>query len=162
MKQGVDPNPANHAVGLTYAYVDDIVEVHEGGSAQFKVWLTAQPTGDVTVTMTSNAESAVAVTLSPSGSLTFTTSAWDEDDAVTVTVTAAENDVEDDENAVVGIDLAASGGGADGATDTVWFYFIDNDDATGPNVTLSALPNPVGEGSKVTITATLSEDPSAM
>ena len=161
MTRELTPNPANYAVGLTYAYVDDNVELHEGGSAQFKVWLTAQPTGDVTVTMTSNAESAVAVTLNPSGSLTFTNSAWDKDDAKTVTVSAADNDVEDDENAVVGIDLAASGGGADGATDTVWFYFIDNDGASGPTITLSASPNPVTEGSKVTITATLSEDPSA-
>ena len=59
--------------------------------------------------------------------------------------------------------LQGSGGGVDpeARPDRVGFYFRDNDEPVAQTVTLSASPNPVGEGSKVTITAKLSVDPSA-
>ena len=133
--------------------------ISEGGtSPTFKVWLSEAPTGDVTVTMSMGSRNTVTLGLSPAGPLTFTTSAWDEDDAQTVTVSVP------DDNAYVAdgwqrVDLDASGGGYDRVRGRADFYFEDNDDAT--TVTLSASPNPVTEGSKVTITATLSQDPSA-
>ena len=46
----------------------------------------------------------------------------------------------------------------DTGSERVLFLFRDNDEPA--TVTLSASPNPVTEGSAVTITATLSQDPS--
>ena len=49
----------------------------EGGTAPtFKVWLTGQPSADVTVTMSLRDRNTVTLSLSPAGPLTFTTSAW--------------------------------------------------------------------------------------
>ena len=158
---GVDPNPANHAVEIKWD--ESYADLNEAGSATFSVWLSEQPTGDVTVTMTPDASNLVTLVLSVA-SLTFTTSSWAQADKQTVTVSVADNSVDEDVNDENGwqyIRLEASGGGADGAYTDVVFWFIDNDDATGPNVTLSAEPTLVKEGSAVTIKATLSEDPSA-
>ena len=129
----------------------------EGGTAPtFKVWLSEEPTGNVTVTMTLSTNNSAMLSLTPAGPLTFTTSTWAEADGQTVTVSVPDNDV-DETDGWQRIHLDATGGGADGARAVLDFDFIDND--VGPNVTLSASPNPVTEGSAVTLTATLSGDP---
>ena len=131
----------------------------EGGASQtFKVWLTEAPTGNVTVTMSQGSRNTVTLGLNPAGPLTFTTSAWDEDDAQTVTVSVPDDNVFADEG-WQRVDLEATGGGANRARGNADFYFYDNDEAT--TVTLTASPNPVTEASAVTITATLSADPSS-
>ena len=156
MMKGVGPNPVNNAVELKISQSSRYLD--EGGTAPtFKVWLSDDPTGDVTVTLTLHRRNTVALTLTPSGPLTFTPTAWEEHDAQTVTVTVQDNAIIDADGRQR-IDLAASGGGADGATARARFDFRDNDR---PAVTLTASPNPVTEGTAVTITATLSEDPSA-
>ena len=156
MMKGVGPIPVNNAVELKISQSSRYLD--EGGTAPtFKVWLSDDPTGDVTVTLTLHRRNTVALTLTPSGPLTFTPTAWEEHDAQTVTVTVQDNAIIDADGRQR-IDLAASGGGADGATARARFDFRDNDR---PAVTLTASPNPVTEGTAVTITATLSEDPSA-
>ena len=99
----------------------------EGGDAvTFSVWLTEAPSANVTVTLTLNATNTVALTLIPSGPLTFMPSAWDESNAQTVTVTVPDNAIPE-AGGWQRIILAASGGGADGATGNVDFYFRDDD-----------------------------------
>ena len=89
----------------------------EGGDAvTFSVWLTEAPSANVTVTLTLDATNSVALTLIPSGPLTFTPSAWDESNAQTVTVTVPDNAIPEEDGWAVALYLAASGGGADGAT----------------------------------------------
>ena len=135
--------------------------LYEGRTAPtFKVWLSSQPTGTVTVAMTLGDRNTVTLGLNPEGPLTFTTSAWAEADAKTVTVSVPDDNVyvADGWQTVY---LEGSGGGVDTGRERVLFYFRDNDEDIGPNVKLSASPNPVTEGSAVTITATLSEDPSS-
>ena len=149
----------DNAAAVTLEVSGNRQNLYEGGTAPtFKVWLSAQPSGSVTVTMTPRTGNTVTLGLSPAGPLIFTSSSWAEADAKSVTVSVPDNAV-DEPNAWQFIDLQGSGGGVDTGTKRVDFYFRDND--IGPNVTLSASPNPVTEGSKVTITATLSEDPSA-
>ena len=96
----------------------------EGGSETFSVVLSKVPSADVTVTMTPDTENTVTLTLTPSGSLTFTTDNWDTPQPVTVSV--ANNAIIEEDKAQY-IDLAASGGGADGKTGRVGFNFKDND-----------------------------------
>ena len=77
---------------------DTTVSVDEdGGTATYKVSLTSKPTGNVTVTVTSNATGVATVDTSyrPDGNqntLTFTTANWATDQ--TVTVTGVNDDID--------------------------------------------------------------------
>ena len=72
--------------GLSLVFTGAPVTVAEGGSANYTVKLSAQPSGDVTVNIVS--ESAVIADVT-SAELTFTTDNWDTSQSVTVT--ASEN-----------------------------------------------------------------------
>ena len=81
------------------------VWIHEGGSRNFKVKLSSQPTGDVTVSVVSGDSGTVYITAG--GTLTFTTSNWDTPKGVDVygyTDTDANHEHVD-------LTLTASGGG---------------------------------------------------
>ena len=115
----------------------------EGGDSEtFSVWLSKAPSGDVTVGLTLDTGNSVALTLDPLGPLTFTPSAWDENNAQTVTVSVPDNAVLE-ADAIQRINLAASGGGADGATESVDFYFYDNDN---PELQISQSGSSLDEG----------------
>ncbi len=125
---------------------------HEGSSETFRVRLTREPLGRrARVRLTQRSGEAVPVTLDKS-ELEFTKLNWNMDQ--TVTVSHAENHTIDTD-ATLHIDLEVLGGTIR-RTGYVELYFKDNDQ---PKITLSASPNPVDEGEKVTITATISEDP---
>ena len=121
----------------------------EGGTAKFTVKLSAKPSEDVTVYVTESPHNIVPLTLDKT-ELTFTTTDWNTTQEVTVTHEDDEKITGDDRLA---IGLAPHGGGVIGY-ETVILHFEDDDKW---KVELSASPNPVVEGSEVTITATLSE-----
>ena len=96
------------------------LNVNEGDSANLKVQLNTQPTGDVTVTISVPADADV--TLSPE-SLTFTTDNWNTQK--TVTVTAMEDtDGYDDK---VTLSLSAADGGYDGVSKDYVVTIVDDD-----------------------------------
>ncbi len=100
-------------------------ELVEGGEdpVKFSVWLTAAPSGTVTVTLTESQDNSVALNLSAT-SLTFTTSDWMSPQ--TVTVSATDNGSRDG-NASQIIVLAASGGSAETGTKKVTIDYIDDE-----------------------------------
>ena len=102
-----DPNADGRQTTLSLA---------EGGSsASYEVWLSNQPSGNVTVNLTEAQNPAtgnVRVTSPSSKRLTFTTSNWDTKQTVTV---RAQSD-SDAINGTPTISHAASGGGFDGAS----------------------------------------------
>ena len=125
---------------------------HEGSSETFNVRLTREPLGRrARVNLSQRPREAVPVTLDKN-ELEFTKSNWNMDQMVTVS--HADNHTIDTD-ATLHIDLEVLGG-AVRRTDYVELHFKDDDK---PKITLSASPNPVDEGEKVTITATISEDP---
>ena len=73
------------------------------------------------MTLTLDTDNSVALTLDPLGPLTFTPSAWDENNFQTVTVSVPDNTILE-ADAIQRINLAALGGGVDGATESVDFY----------------------------------------
>ena len=125
-----------------------------GDSETFSVWLSKAPSADVTVGLTLDTGNSVALTLDPLGPLTFPSGAWDENNAQTVTVSVPDNTILEADG-IQRINLMASGGSADGATESVAFDFNDND-ASALEVTLAASPLSVIEGGTITVTATLS------
>ena len=98
---GVPPPPPG-AIVVTYDTGKFTLNTPEGGTNDFFVRLSAEPSSNVTVTLTkTNAE----VSLSPT-TLTFTTANWNT--AQTVTITVAEDaDAEHDSDTIT---LSASGG----------------------------------------------------
>ena len=138
-----DPAP------LTFS--TDAVSVDEGSTASYTVALVAQPTGAVTVRMTSADTSAVVVTQA----LVFTTENWDIARDVTVTG-AADDDAWDEE---VTLYHGATGGGyndPNGGTVTVT---VNDDDTAG--LTFSDTTVEVSEESTATYTVVLDTRPSA-
>ena len=125
--------------------------VAEGGSGSYTVKLATEPSAEVTVAVTGH--SGTDLTLDKT-SLTFSTSNWSQ--VQRVTLTAAEDD--DASNDAATLVHTASGGGYDSETASVAVTVRDNDEATVPvpMVSLSVAPNPVDEGSSVTVTAQLS------
>ncbi len=75
-------NTDNDTAGITVAPVKDLVTTEAGGTATFTVVLNSEPTGDVTIPLTSNntAEGTVAP-----ASLTFTATNWSAPQTVTIT-----------------------------------------------------------------------------
>ena len=97
----------------------------EGAAPEtFSVNLTKAPSANVTVSLTLPGSNSVALMLSPLGPLTFTPDNWDA--AQTVTVSVPDNTIIE-ARAPQRVDLAASGGGADGQHKSVHFWFYDND-----------------------------------
>ena len=122
--------------------------VDEGGTAAYAVELLSQPAGDVTVTVTSG--DAGVATVSPS-SLVFTTEDWDQ--AQSVTVTAADDDIDNDGRGTV-VSHSASGGGFDGETAEV-AVSVEDDEAD-PTVTMTVQPATIAEdGGVAAVTAAL-------
>ena len=92
-------------------------------SATFTVALEAEPSGDVTLTLTHGADVSLDQT-----TLTFTSANWSS--AQTVTVTAVDDSIDEVASEAFNIALSASGGGYDSATAQVSGSVSDDDAAT--------------------------------
>ncbi len=126
--------------------------VAEAGSGTFTVALVGEPSGDVTVAVTSGDTTALSVSQA-SQSLTFTTANYTT--AQTVTVSGV-----DDADAVpesVAVTLAATGGGFNGSSGTVTVTLTDDDAA----LVVSPATLSVGEAGTATFTVALAAEPSA-
>ena len=92
-------------------------------SASFTVALSAQPSVDVTLTLTHGADVSLDQT-----TLTFTSVNWNS--AQTVTATAVDDSIDEVASEAFSIDLSASGGGYDDETAQVTGSVTDDDTAT--------------------------------
>ena len=97
---------------------DDPLTVRENGQVPYALRLDAQPTGDVTVTLTSSS----SATASPA-QVTFTAENWRT--FQTLTITAADD--EDSSDHVTTITHAGSGGGYGSVSGTVEVRVVDDD-----------------------------------
>ncbi len=126
------------------------LSVIEGETGRgYRMALTSEPTGEVTVTITGNPGD---VTLS-TASLMFTAGNWDT--AQTVTVTAGEDSDMTDED--VALTHTASGGGYDGVSGTLTVEVSDDDRGAGVTVSESSLT--IGETGTGTYTIRLNSQP---
>ena len=127
--------------------------VDEGGTADYTVQLSSEPTAGVTVDITGGGD----VTVNPT-SLTFTTTTWDT--AQTVMVTAAQDDDGADDTLTVG--HAVAHGSADeyvGASLDGLAVTVTDDEI--PGVTLTPTTLTVNEGSTADYTVELRVQPTA-
>ncbi|WP_025770864.1 beta strand repeat-containing protein [Thioalkalivibrio sp. HK1] len=122
----------------------------EGADKTFSVRLAAEPTGDVTITLTSSGSSDV--TLSPT-SLTF--EPWQWSTPKPVTASAAEDD--DGSSDSASISLAASGADYADITGSLDVTVTDNDS---PGLTLSTRKLTIDEGAGGDFTVRLAIEPS--
>ena len=125
--------------------------VAEGGTADYTVQLSSEPTADVTVDITGGGD----LTVNPN-SLTFTSATWDT--AQTVTVTAAQDDDGADDTRTVG--HAVADGSADeyvGASLDGLAVTVTDDEI--PGVTLTPTTLTVNEGSTADYTVELDVQP---
>ena len=114
---GISPPPPG-AIVVTYDTGKFTLNTPEGGTNDFFVRLSAEPSSNVTVTLTkTNAE----VSLSPT-TLTFTTANWNTTQTVTITV-AEDADAEHDSDTIT---LSASGG-ITAADVTEGMFIADNE-----------------------------------
>ena len=134
-ERGVDVSPSS-------------VTVREEGEGNYEVMLLSEPTGAVTVSVSSD---NVDVTVSPS-SLEFATSNW----AVAQTVTVSVGMDADAESETATLAHAASGADYAGETAAVSVTVNDND-AASTGVVLSVVPTDVGEGAGATEVAVTAE-----
>ena len=145
-----------YTVTVTRAVPPDLVvtpsslTVGEAGSGTFTVKLATQPSGNVTVSVTS--DDTGAATASPA-SLTFTTGNWN----TTKTVTVSGVNDSDTNGESVTVSLAASGGGYGSKTASVSVSVTDDDT---PDLVVSASSLTVGEAGSGTFTVKLATQPS--
>ena len=124
--RGVTVTPTSKA--LTLAEADDsTTESVTENEASYTVVLMSEPTASVTVAITNPRNSPVAL---DKASLTFTTGNWD--DAQTVTVTAADDDIDNagDERTAT-LAHAVSGGGYGAAENFSVAVTVTDDDESG-------------------------------
>ena len=130
--------------------------VTEGRTATYTVVLDSQPTGDVTVTVKDPTDNT-DVTTDPA-SLTFAAAAWDE--AQEVTVSAAQDDDDQDESATVTHEAASTGdANYDGITTPDVGVTLEDDAPETVTVSFKESSYDAGEGSAALVTLTLDLDP---
>ncbi len=137
------------SVGLTLSARD--LELTEGGTVDFTVGLVAQPSADVTISISQPLN--LDVRASP-GSLTFTRDNWGT--ARRVRLSAAADDDAIDES--TDFSLTASGGGYDGLSARL---SVDVSDDDTPGLTINPLTLTVPEAGSETFTVRLTTRPSA-
>ena len=139
----------NDTPGITRSVAQ--LAINEGGAAGgYTLAPRAQPSGTVTVQLTSS--DTGAATVSPS-SLTFTTTNWDTPQAVTVTP------VDDPDAANEALEIRHGVSGADYAGVTVLPVAVTVVDDETPDVNLSATSVDVDEGEQATWTVVLATQP---
>ena len=125
-----------------------------GGTATFTVVLDSEPTASVSIRVSSSDTTEGTVS---STTLTFTSTSWDA--AQTVTVTGVNDNVDDDDQAYM-IELAAAVStdpNYSGVDPTDVSVSNTDDDVAPTSITLTVLPNTLGEGDSATdvmVTAT--------
>ena len=129
---------------------EDPLTVGEGESDTYTVKLKTQPTGEVTVTLSSDDTGAASV--SPL-ELTFTTSNWK--DAQTVTVTGVQD--ADAENEELPVSHIASGANYNSLRSRYVTVIVEDPDTAGVTVSQAALT--VREGESNTYTVVLDTEP---
>ena len=112
---------------------------YEGDTQTHRVRLSAQPTGNVTVTVSSSDTGVITID-SGYTSLTFTTGNWSSYQDVN---TSSANSVSGTESATV--NFSASGGGYDGVTGSIWMNIYDDADSTDPSVSSAVRHSPSTE-----------------
>ncbi len=153
-----DPWPVEVIVtspaGVTVVESEDSTDVEEGGATDtYTVVLEAEPSGEVTITISTDGQSTV-----DPASLTFGTGNWR--DAQLVTVTAVDDDVAEG-NHTSAITHTASGGGYDGVSVVGVTANITDDDAAGIAVApKSGLVTTEGGGT-ATFTVVLTSQPAS-
>ena len=132
------------------------VTVTEGQTATYTVVLDSQPTGDVTVTVKDPTDNT-AVTADPAR-LTFTTADWD--DAQEVTVSAAQDDDDQDGSATVTHEVASTGDASyDGIAAPDVGVTLEDDAPETVTVNFKESSYDTDEGSAVAVALTLDLDP---
>ena len=134
------------------------LNVNEGSTATYTVVLDAQPSSEVTITVTKKSGGDADLTLSGSSALTFTGTTWDT--AQTVTVSAAE-DNGDLANGSATFQHGAGSGDTryhGKAIDNLVANEVENDT---PGVTVTDSPLNVNEGSTATYTLVLEAQPNS-
>ena len=126
--------------------------VDEDGSDTFSVRLATQPTGNVTVSVTSG--DTGAATVSPA-TRTFNTSDWN----IYQTFTVSGVDDTDAQDETLTVSLSASGADYARVTGSVTVNVTDDDPPTSLTVSFGAPTYTVAEGGSATVTVTLSDDP---
>ena len=126
------------------------LSVDEGDTATYRLSLATQPTGAVTVTVSSSDRAALSVPVS----FVFTTSNWDQ--PRTVTVRGVEDS--DTDNETVTVTHRASGGGYGSVSGTVTVT-VDDDDAPPPALVFSPRQLSVDEGDTATYRLSLAAQP---
>ena len=141
--------PDNDTAGITVS--PTMLTVPEGDTRTYTVALNTQPTGSVTVGITSN---NTDVTVS-SSSLTFTTGNWST--AQTITVTAAQDGDAANDTAVLTHD--PSGADYNSVSNVTLTVTVTDDETAG--ITVSPTSLPVNEGSTATYTIVLDTQPTS-
>ena len=132
---------------------ESALTIEEGGDATYTVRLDTQPTDSVTVTVKVPADTDV--TAEPA-SLTFSASTWST--AQTVTVSAKQDDdAIDEEQVTITHTVSGADYGSVSASDVA--VTVTDDDDPAVRVNFGASSYSVDEGSGVTVTVALSEDP---
>ena len=139
----------NDTPGITRSVAQLAID-EDGGPGSYTLVPRAQPSGTVTVQLTSS--DTGAATVSPS-SLTFTTTNWDTPQAVTVTP------VDDPDAANEALEIRHGVSGADYAGVTVLPVAVTVVDDETPDVNLSAASVDVDEGEQATWTVVLATQP---
>ncbi len=127
-----------------------------GGTDSYTVKLDSQPTGNVTVTMTSN---NAAATVAPP-SLSFTTGNWNA--TQTVTVTGQDDAIDNPGNQrTATITHAVSGGDYNSVTAPAVSVTVTDDEGPQPVITITAVDSPVTEGAPAQFRVTANPAPSS-
>ena len=138
----------NDTPGVTVS--PGLLTVDEGSTDTYTVELNTQPSGDVTVAITSNNTDVTA----SSSSLTFTATTWNT--AQTVTVTAGDDMIDEDAETVT-LTHTPSGGGYGSVTAATLTVTVNDNDTRGVTVTPASLP--IEEGGTATYTVVLGTEP---
>ena len=139
-------------VGVTVA--PTTLTIGEGGDEEYTVVLTSEPTANVTVTISKSGSSDVSANKQ---TLTFTDSTWD--DRQTVTVSARQDTDAVDDTATITHSVTSTDSDYNGISVGSVGVNVTDDDDIPVTVSFDQAAYPVGEGERVTVTVTLSEDP---
>ena len=134
----------NDAAGVTVT--PTALTVPEGSNAKYTVVLNAQPSADVTISLSFASGSDEDITVNKT-SLTFTPDNWNAAQEVTV---SAEEDT-DTANGTATIDHTVSGGGYDNVSVSSVTATESDNDTAGVTVTPTALSVPEGFNAKYTV-----------
>ncbi len=154
----------NDSPGLTVSATDAGVSMDEGATDSFTVKLNTQPSGDVTVTVSSDDGAAASVssdggaTQAGSVDLTFTVDNWATEQ--TVTVTGVEDDDTRDETPSISFGVAGEEYNTLDVTDVLVSVSVTDNDSPGLTVSATDAGVSMDEGATDSFTVKLNTQPS--